>query len=461
MCVGMVFALAGCGHNEKSKSFMEPYRRGDFSRAAEESVEVAKKAPSQDTLLFQLEEGAALRAAGRFKESDAVLEKAYANVERMGRADYISVSQEMASAVLNPTIITYRGMSYDRVMLATYKALNAMQQGDYDGARVELKRAQFFQQDTQERFAKEIEKQRAAVGSAAEKEARSKGTSSYDTNRAMQDPGVKSQLSSEYGQMRQQFKPYNSYLNPFTNLLTGVFYLARAQDAGDMDQARFSIRSVIGMVGSNAYLEEDLKAAEGVQPEENVTYVFVESGIGPWRDQFKITIPAFMKEVPAIAVSFPILKTTPGGPTGVVALADGKDYPAKEICNMDSIVSREFDDTLDLIIFRTIAGTGTKAAITFAVNQSLRGQSETVQIIGLIGTSLYAFAANNADQRTWLTLPKRFYYCRFTTPKDRTVRLWNAPRGHTVVLEEGKVNVVYVKAVSDSAPAAVWQFKLR
>ncbi len=452
--------LSACGHNEKSKSFMEPYRRGDFAVAADASVKVADDAPNQDKLLFMLEEGAVMRAAGRFKESDKLFENAYATVERMGRPDYISVSQEMASAVLNPTIITYRGTSYDRVMLVTYKALNALQQGDFDGARVELKRAQFFQQDTQERFAKEIEKQRKAVAGAAEKEGKSKGAS-YDTQRAMSDPGVKSQLGSEYGQMRQQFKPYANYLNPFSQLLTGIFYLARSDDPTDMDQARFCFRSVIGVVGSNAYLDQDLKAAESNQATDDVTYVIIESGIGPWRDQFKITIPAFMKEVPAIAVSFPILKTTPGGPTSVVAVADGKEYPVADICNMDSIVSREFDDTLDLIIFRTIAGTGTKAAITFAINQSLKDQNQTVQIIGLIGTSLYAYASNNADQRTWLTLPKRFLYCRFPTPKDRTVRLWNAPRGHTVKLSDGKVNVVYVKAVSDVAPAAVWEFKLK
>jgi uncharacterized protein len=451
---------SGCGHNEKSKSFMDPYRRGDFAQAADASAKVASDAPSQDRLLFMLEEASVMRAAGRLKESDKLFENAFETVQRMGSPDYISVSQEMASAVLNPTVITYRGTSYDRVMLVTYKALNALQQGNFEAARVELKRAQFFQQDTQERFAKEIEKQRKAVAGAADKEGKSKGTS-YDADRAMNQPGVKSDLNAQYGQMRQQFKPYASYLNPFSQLLTGIFFLARATDPSDMDQARYCFRSVIGMVGSNPYLDQDLKAAESGQSPEDITYVIVESGIGPWRDQFKITIPAFMKEVPAIAVSFPILRTTPGGPSSAVAIADGKEYPVVDICNMDSIVSREFDDTLDLIIFRTIAGTGTKAAITFAINQSLRNQNQTVQIIGLIGTSLYAYASNNADQRTWLTLPKHFYYCRFPSPKDRTVRLWNTPRGLTVKLSDAKVNVVYVKAVSDMAPATVWEFKLK
>jgi len=458
--VFLLLSALGCGHNEKAASFMSPYRAGNFARAADAAVSVSNSSNNQDRLLYLLEEAATLRAAGRFKESDQVFEKAYEKVQEMNGPDYISISQEMASAVLNPTVITYRGTSYDRVMLATYKALNALQLADYQGARVELTRAKFFQDDTQERFAKEIQKQRQAVSDAAYKTGKEQG-GTYDVGRAAHSPEVRSQIDWQYDDMRHQFRPYSNYLNPFTQLLTGIFFLARAQDPSELEQARFCFRSVIGMVGENRYLKEDLSASESGGLEEGVTYLLVESGLAPWRDQFKITIPAFTTNMPAIAVSFPILRQSASGPSNVTAIAGGQSYPSVEVCSMDSIICREFDDTIDTVIFRTIAGTGTKAAITFAINHSLKDQSDTIRIIGLLGTSLYAYASNNADQRTWLTLPKRFYYSRFPTPEDRVVRLTGIPGGATVTLPEAKVNVIYVKAVTDTARPAVWQFVLK
>jgi len=70
---------------------------------------------------------------------------------------------------------------------------------------------------------------------------------------------------------------------------------------------------------------------------------------------------------------------------------------------------------------------------------------------------------NQADLGTWTTLPKEFQFCRIPTPADRKIEL-DPPylgRKTPVVIDEGVVNVVWVKSVNRNSPLSVMQFKLK
>jgi len=75
----------------------------------------------------------------------------------------------------------------------------------------------------------------------------------------------------------------------------------------------------------------------------------------------------------------------------------------------------------------------------------------------------YQAAVNIADTRTWTTLPKEFQVCRFSTPPDRKIVL-ETPDGIQkipVTIEDGTINIIYVKSITAAGPLLVTQMKLK
>ena len=80
-----------------------------------------------------------------------------------------------------------------------------------------------------------------------------------------------------------------------------------------------------------------------------------------------------------------------------------------------------------------------------------------------IGTAVAQAAVNIADERTWTTLPKQFQVCRIPTPSDRKIELETPGGGQRipVTIEDGAINIVYVKSITATSPLLVTQIKLK
>jgi hypothetical protein len=128
---------------------------------------------------------------------------------------------------------------------------------------------------------------------------------------------------------------------------------------------------------------------------------------------------------------------------------------------MDSVVAQSFKNELPVIITRTLISAGVKAAIQYGVYEATKSNS-TVNAFAMIATSVYAAATNQADLRTWLTLPKEFAYCRLPTPESRSVEIHlRGAQRLTVDLLDGQVNVIYIKSNAPSASVSVQQFVMK
>ena len=161
-------------------------------------------------------------------------------------------------------------------------------------------------------------------------------------------------------------------------------------------------------------------------------------------------------------VFIPKLKWGVAGPDYLEVLAGGTSCRTTVIANMDHVIAREFKNELPLVITKTLIATATKAATAYAINEATRG-NQWGNIIARIGTTAYQVWQNQADLRTWRTLPKQFQIARFPTPPDRQLQL-AVPGGAPptpVQLCDGTINIVYVKAIQANQPLVVRQFKLK
>jgi hypothetical protein len=456
-----------------------------MTNAVAESTKMAEKnANNKDTVIWRLEEGAVLRGAGKYEESNKAFDQAQDKIDQYSQEAKVRVGQEAGALLSNQANLAYEGRSYDGVMLNTYKALNYLQLGEPDKARVELIRAYQRQQDA-------VEANKKRIAKVQDEAAKNKDKKTMD--KAAQDPKFQAQLQGAYTNL-DNLKAYADYVNPFTVYLDGLFFMANAADGSDLERARKSFERVVGFDPDNEYVKQDLAAVEGLlqgKPLTPTTYVIFETGSAPVRDQIRISIPIIVTKVSYVGAAFPTLKPqgdyvpyltvtannpvvsandaiaaaggTTTGDTNAIAAPGRLNVRTSQIASMDSVIGLDFKNEMPVVITKTIASTITKAAAAYAVNEAANQQGSLFGLLAQIGTAVAQASVNIADERTWTTLPKEFQVSRFPTPPDRKIVI-ETPDGSQripVTIEDGTINLIYVKSITANSPLRVTQMRLK
>ena len=449
--LGLLSGCANYGLLDSQASFV--------SGSLEDSVTKINKYAEQNTkgnnvVIAHLEKGMIHRVAGDLQTSNEAFGVADKAIDLYDEQAAIQLSANIAAMLTNQTALPYRGKNYDRIMLSTYRALNFMEMGDFDSARVELNRARQRQRDAVARNAKRIEQ----IEAEAEKIA---ARNDYNFDQSVKDPGFRSRLREVYGDL-DQYSAYELYVNPFCEWLQGVYFLHTGYDPSDIEQARFALKRTVGLMPDNPFLIEDLnhadRAASGasVQP---ITYVIFETGTAPRREEISINIPIFLVddgELPYVGAAFPYLERNPNYIRYLDVNASGSSYRTSRLANIDAIVTQEFQQELPLIIARTLITTATKAIKSYVTNKAAQDEEEWVEVFVKIANIVYDAGTNEADLRTWATLPKEFQYARFDTPANGMIAIVSETGVPArVEVEPKKTNLVLIRSFNIDVPLKV------
>ena len=461
-----LLGVTGCQTNwhQNSHEFLVPYENGNFAQASKVVTTNAKNGVAHDKVLLRLEEGTILRAAGKLQESNAAFDAVDALVGDYEQWPTVRLSEETAVAFTTVRNANYRGTLTDLVFMNAYRALNAMELGNAELARVSLVRAAFVQGDIAAKYQSELNKAQARL----DQQRKSKDYDADQTLNAKDASGLNVQQRISASSGLNELQPYADYMGPWADYLQGVFFLSRSTDASDRDRARVAFRRAAGMLPGNAYVEQDVAEAERVSEggqRSPITYVFFETGLAPHRDQVQIPLPLFLfaARAPSIVVAFPVLLERGGHVSSLSVSAGGGTFRTEVVCDIDRVVKQEFKNGLSTTITRMVIAAVTKAALDAATQQALKDQDPAVQALASIGMLVYQVAFNQADLRTWKSLPKQFQVARVPTPSDRALMLHLSDGGGSipVQLPEGQVNVVYVKSVRAGVRPTVRTFMLR
>ena len=508
----VLLGLAGCStYTQQTAEFTQATRSGSLGSAIVQiDRQVESNTGKKDELLYRFEQGATLFVAGMadpttvppppapapvdpveaegeaavvepvaltpkdvsayyYTRSIEALDAAEAKVNDWEEQAKVKVGSEMGAALTNQAALPYRGRSYDKVMMNTYKALSYLALGETDKARVELNRSLQRQRDAvaanEKRIAEAQEQEEAARRGELKDE--SGKSASYDSSKAMNDARTGPALSAALAESIAPMQSYGDYVNPFSVFLDGLFYTVLGEDGSDLERGRKSFERVAGMVPGNTYAQADLAlataAAEG-QPVENVTYVIFETGTAPSRDQVRIDIPTFLvtSKLAYVGASFPKLVYNDNYLPGLGITAGEATVSTATVSSMDSVIANDFKNAWPAVVTKTLITTATKAIVQASVQKvaedrmGMWGGLAAGLLVGAVNAS-----TNIADTRTWTSLPKEFQYARIDTPESRELTLTAGGVQKTVTLEPGSVNVVYVKSASPTAPLYVTQFVLK
>lgn len=453
----LVAALGATGcrtYYDQSASFRSAWVQGDFERAARLGLQKAAKYDgTKDGVVWHLEAGAALRPLGRYGESNDQLAAAAGQIELYEQQARVRVSVELGSAFSNQQNRPYEGRAYDKIMLHTYRALNYLALGQIDKARPELIRAYQRQQEAVEANARRIE-------AALEAERRSERRGLIEA--AKRDPGLQAQLD-RITKPLEGFRAYADYVNPFTVYLDGLYFWHAGVDASDLERARKSIGRVLEMAPDNPAVQADWQDLQAGRLDPGpLTYVILETGRAPGLVQERIDIPILIADVSYVGAAFPRLVFYDDHLRQLTVKAGGRQTVTRLVSSMDAVVATEFRNEWPAILARTLVSTITKATAGYFANQAARQQSDSLGLLARVVTAAVQAAVNIADTRCWSTLPKEFQVARLPTPPDRVIWL-ETPDGRRqrVDLVEGRVNVIYVRAVTSYGPVVTGQFRLR
>lgn len=439
--------LAGCAtYVDETGGLRADWRSGNLKAAAQKAAELSSEAEgSGDELVFLLESGAVSRAAADFGQSRKSFDRAEKIMAERDARGGAGVGDEVAAVLANQSYLPYSGYNYDRIMAAAYQAMNLVELKEFEAAEVWLKKLENFQADAGAKNAARIDAEMRAIQKAQTEGGKRK----YDVSRTLADAAVRARAV---------------YANPFAYWLSGLYFSNRPADASDKSRAADFFRLANQSVsGGNYVAVSDAARAEAladgrVSGMGDFTYAIFEEGCAPLRRQFRVDLPLyiFADALPHVGVNFPYLAPADSGVRPPAFSGGGKTAKFAKIADMDEIVSREFRDGLPVVVARSILSAAVKAGAQFAAQYAVRDNSAALLLVAIAG-SVYQTATNDADLRSWTTLPKSVYLAKLPTPRDGIVEIG----GRKVSVDTSGVNVIVAKQISSASPLFVRKFNFK
>lgn len=464
--VAALLILTGCTtYNDQNSGVSAAWKSGNYMAATEQVAAQVEKAPERDKLLWLLEEGSILQMAGDAEASIISFDKAEAMVNSFEEQAKVKLGSEAAALLSNQATLPYRGYAYDKIMMNTLKSINFATMGDMASARVEINRAYQRQRDSVAENEKEILKAKADAEAAASGKLKGgKANESYDVSRAQNDPRVQQATSKLFNEIDSRVLPYANYVNPFAVFWEGVFFSHTGSSPSDHERALQAFSRLRAMSPS-PYIEADYEMAsslvDGIQPEPT-TYVIFATGSAPSRDEYKMEIPLFaVSTVSYVAASFPTLKFQDDY-VPQLTLTSGNPKPINTalLADIDSIVALEFKNNWPVVMTKTLITTGVKATIGYLAEKAVENEDWKVQLAAKIANVALQSATNQADLRTWTTLPKRYCYLRTKTPVDGKLNLSYGSWSSDLAVEPGKTHVIMVRSPNSVASPIVTRLSI-
>jgi hypothetical protein len=469
----VLVALTGCNHNAPTPSVHTLYESENLNAAAQQAAREADAAVSRDKLFSLLEESAIERAAGLLDISEANLDRAELLIDQFEKQAGALSSELAISQLANPEAADYRGHAHDRIMMETYKALNALELDDLSDAKEALGRAHEQQQIAVTEHKMEIATTQRWIQQC-------ECNSQFDENAASKDPQFLQSFNDQYAPLNlPDLNGYPDYVNPFSEYLFGLYLMTDGANSSDRARGASVLKDLAESVKGNRCIEQDAELAEQIARGEPVhlrptTYVIFETGLAPSREETRISFPLILrydheKPVKQVNAVFPVLVTHPCqiGQLTVVT-SDGESYPTAMICDMDKIVAAEFREELPIVVTATLISSAVSALDLQQVDDAMDAATLNDPLIRSFMKAIRGHVIKDfthADKRAWTSLPKMFSVAKFPTPGDRTITLTfldGRRKVGPIHLQDGEMNFVYVKNLDMwPLPRIVGQFSLK
>lgn len=401
-------ALTGCAsmqsHDKLASDVQSAGRTGGIPAALAQLEASAKSEDDKTALLYNLERGELLRMDRRYEDSTNAFLLADIKVkewEETAKTNPTKLMGTVGAALISERLKNYEGQDYEKVWLTTRLAMNRVALGDFENARVDIKR-------THEREAI-IAEFRSKETVAAEEEAKSKGAAAG--GKELNGYPVETLNDPEVLALK------NGYQNALSHYLAGFMY----EVLGESGLAAPGYRKAIELKPETGVLEEGLRGLDNRtsftwkrrQRMTDVLFV-VEAGDAPARKPKAFTIPVPTgRGMVTASISYPVIEPSTD-PLLTTLSAAGTDLKLEKVVDVNVMARRALKDEMPGMVLRGV----TRAIAKGVMQNELQKRGGLVG--GLIGAVASA-ATEVADDRMWRMLPGRVYIARGYLPPGEHV----------------------------------------
>lgn len=401
-------ALTGCAsmqsHDKLASDVQSAGRTGGIPAALAQLEASAKSEDDKTALLYNLERGELLRMDRRYEDSTNAFLLADIKVkewEETAKTNPSKLMGTVGAALISERLKNYEGQDYEKVWLTTRLAMNRVALGDFENARVDIKR-------THEREAI-IAEFRSKETLAAEEEAKSKGATAG--GKELNGYPVETLNDPEVLALK------NGYQNALSHYLAGFMY----EVLGESGLAAPGYRKAIELKPETGVLEEGLRGLDNRtsftwkrrQRMTDVLFV-VEAGDAPARKPKAFTIPVPTgRGMVTASISYPVIEPSKD-PLLTTLSAAGTDLKLEKVVDVNVMARRALKDEMPGMVLRGV----TRAIAKGVMQNELQKRGGLVG--GLIGAVASA-ATEVADDRMWRMLPGRVYIARGYLPPGEHV----------------------------------------
>lgn len=386
--------LTGCATHSESFRAVEINLANQQPRQALEALDKQKGA-RVDEVLYLLNRAMLLRIAGDYRASTESFELAQRRMEALSA---LSLREQGASFIVNDGSRSYVGEPFEQVMVPVYKALNYLQLGDRDGARVEALRIDFTLRALEGRH----------LGEAFAR---------YLTGIIYEDLGEWSDAMIAY---RKAYEAYRKNASEYHVDVPGflkddLLRLASMLDLSDeLEKYRreFAVQS---------------KQSESPGAPEGELIFVLNNGLAPAKRENSMAMMA-PSRAGLVRISLPYFESRVPAVSKMRVSLENRGITAERVENIDAIATATLSEQIPEITARSLARVVAKKQIVMQIGK--RNNNDALALIA----DVIGFITEQADTRSWSTLPHDIHLARF--PLDAgsyTVKIELRDRGNNVV----------------------------
>lgn len=384
--------LTGCATYSSSFKVIEDNLAAQQYDQALQALE--KQSPSKtDLALHALNKGMILRMKRDFVASNQALEQAKAEMERLYAA---SVTENALSFIINDATVSYGGDDFEQVLVHLYMALNYLELGDRDAARVESLQVDIKLREIGERIA----------GSKYTEDA----FSLYLSGLIYEDEGEWSDALISY---RQAYEAYKKYQQDYSLAMPTMlkYDLLRLTKRQGLPQELARYKKEFGL---------DLSQMPANQAGQGELIFVLNNGLVPIKREKAVNSldPA---SGTLVRIALPYYESRSNDVVAMRISAGQQQATSELMENIDGIARTSLDSRMPAIMARSVARAVVKVAASRRAQQAARSgnnnrDSSMAGLLGAMAVQVAAYATERADTRSWLTLPANIQLARLSLP---------------------------------------------
>lgn len=382
VCLMFASIAAGClaisacvTYGEKTESMRNQLLSGQIA-AARTLVEQMR---DDDDVLLKLNQGMLRRMTGDYQASNQVFEQAKKRIDELYG---VSVSEQLGTVIVNDTLREFQGDRYEQVLLHAFMAMNYIQLGELDAARVEM-----LQADVKMREWGEQPEEDAFVR--------------YLSGIIYEMLGEADQALVAYRQAYEIYRSSPDRLGLEIPLIVKQDLLRLLADLDIRDEYK-RLKKEFSL--------ENFKPARIAKGYGEVI-VIVNNGLAPQREE--VAIQTFSPEVSGLVrIALPAYQGQPAVLPRARLRVAAQQQTLEMVENIDALARSALNDDIAIITTRAIA----RAVVKYKTQNQV--QDKHGGIAGFIMT-VTNLATERADTRSWSTLPQQIELGRLLLPEGQ------------------------------------------